>query len=64
MIKQFKDLQIVGVINLEEPGEHPICGDGLVSDAIGFSYDPEILMRHGIHYFNSYWKDLTVTSYK
>ena len=40
LIKQMKDLQITAIFNLEEPGEHPLCGDGLVSDAIGFSYDP------------------------
>jgi len=27
-------------MNLEEPGEHPDCGRGLVSDKICFSYDP------------------------
>ena len=32
-------LQIAAVFNLTLPGEHPYCGDGLVSS--GFPYDPE-----------------------
>ncbi len=64
MIKQLKDLQVVAVFNLEEPGEHPLCGDGLVSDQIGFSYDPEIINNAGIAFFNSYWQDLKITSYR
>lgn len=48
------------MFNLEEPGEHPLCGDGLVSDEIGFSYDPELLSNAGIAYFNCYWQDLTL----
>ena len=55
MLTQMKDLKVGAVMNLEEPGEHPSCGDGLVSDAIGFSYDPEILNNAGIAYFNCYW---------
>ncbi len=58
MIEQLKNLNVVAIFNLEEPGEHPICGDRLVSDKIGFSYDPEIINNAGIAYFNSYWQDL------
>lgn len=50
-------------MNLEEPGEHPVCGEGLVSDKIGFSYDPELINNAGIAYFNPYWEDLTLTSF-
>lgn len=64
LIEQLKALNVVAVFNLEEPGEHPICGDRLVSDKIGFSYDPEIVNNAGIAYFNSYWQDLQITSYK
>lgn len=54
----------MALINLEEPGEHPLCGDGLVNDKIGFSYDPELVNSVGIAYFNPFWKDLTVTTFK
>lgn len=64
LIKQMKDLKVTAIFNLEEPGEHPLCGDGLVSDAIGFSYDPEIISNAGIAYYNCYWQDLKITSYK
>ncbi len=64
MIQQLKDLKVVAIVNLEEPGEHPKCGDGLVSEAIGFSYDPDIINDAGIAFLNTYWKDLQITSYK
>lgn len=47
----------MAVINLEEPGEHPYCGDGIIPRT-GFAYTPEILMNNGIQYYNFYWKDL------
>jgi len=55
MLNQLKALKCGAVFNLEEPGEHPLCGDGLVSDEIGFSYDPEIINNAGIAYFNCFW---------
>lgn len=55
-------LKIAAIFNLEEPGEHPDCGDGLVSDKIGFSYNPDEFNNAGIAYFNHHWKDLTVTT--
>jgi len=45
MIEQFKVKGVKAIFNLEEPGEHPYCGDGII-DKIGFSYSPENLMRH------------------
>lgn len=57
-----------GVFNLQEPGEHPYCGDG-VDLRHGFSYDPEELMnskldnsnipKEGIYFYNFSWPDLT-----
>ncbi len=56
LMKQFKayvslpahacasSMKIKAVINVEEPGEHPKCGDG-IDPRTGFSYDPEILQR-------------------
>ena len=32
IIKQLKDANVRAVFNLEEPGEHARCGDGIVND--------------------------------
>lgn len=37
---QFRDLGVTAVLNLEEPGEHPYCGDGIYDPKVGFSYNP------------------------
>lgn len=63
MITQFKTKGVVAVFNLEEPGEHPYCGDGIIPKT-GFSYTPELLMNKGIQYFNMYWKDLKLPSHE
>jgi protein tyrosine phosphatase domain-containing protein 1 len=36
---RFKELNIKTVLNLQEPGEHPYCGDGIIP-TVGFSYVP------------------------
>jgi len=51
------------VFNLQEPGEHPFCGDG-ISKTTGFSYTPELLMKNGVSFFNFFWKDLTNPSFE
>ena len=63
MITQFKQKNIVAVFNLEEPGEHPYCGDGIIPKT-GFSYTPEFLMNNHIQYYNTYWKDLKLPSHE
>ena len=50
-------------MNLEEPGEHPYCGDGIIPRT-GFAYTPETLMNAGIQYYNLYWKDLQVPDHQ
>ena len=50
-------------MNLQEPGEHPFCGDG-INTATGFSYTPETLMNNSISFFNFFWEDLTNPSYE
>jgi protein tyrosine phosphatase domain-containing protein 1 len=55
------ELNIGAIFNLQEPGEHPLCGDGLVSRQIGFSYDPEVFNNAGISYFNHNWQDHKTT---
>ena len=59
ILEQFKEKNVVAVINLEEPGEHPYCGDGIIPRT-GFAYTPEKLMNAGVQYYNFYWKDLQV----
>eukprot|EP00347_Sterkiella_histriomuscorum_P013220 403365547 len=58
IIEQFKETGLNAIFNLQEPGEHPYCGDG-ISMRSGFSYTPELLMSNGISFFNFFWKDLT-----
>ena len=36
---KFKEENIRTVLNLQEPGEHPFCGDGIMP-TVGFSYVP------------------------
>ena len=59
----MKELKVGAIFNLQEPGEHALCGDGLVSDQIGFSYDPEVFNNAGIAYFNNFWEDHAVTDF-
>jgi hypothetical protein len=58
IIKQFKDLEIGLVINLQREGEHPYCGDKIIENK-GFSYDPKRFLKEGIQYRNFGWKDLS-----
>lgn len=59
IIDQFKEHNVKAIFNLQEPGEHPYWGDGLVSLKIGFSYTPEKLQKEGISFYNFHWEDLT-----
>ena len=61
--ERFKDKKIVTVLNLQEPGEHPYCGDGIIPN-VGFSYIPENFYKHGIHCFNESWEDMTSTTFE
>ena len=51
------DLNVGGIFNLQEPGEHSLCADG-IDPRIGFSYNPDIFNNEGMAYFNFYWQDL------
>eukprot|EP00762_Andalucia_godoyi_P000783 ANDGO_03874.mRNA.1 Tyrosine-protein phosphatase CDC14 len=57
--EQFNHLGISAIINLQQPGEHPFCGDGILLES-GFSYRPESFMDKGIHYYNFPWHDMGV----
>jgi len=61
IIKQFKENGINAIFNLQEPGEHPYCGDG-INPISGFSYFPEEFYENGIYFFNFGWRDMTATS--
>ena len=56
---QIISVNIKSIINLQEPGEHAHCGNGLHSS--GFSYDPQVFMRENIYFYNFQWKDYTPT---
>jgi hypothetical protein len=40
IVEQFKEHNIGAIFNVEETGEHPLCGDGILEN-VGFSYNPE-----------------------
>jgi len=40
MLIDFERKGINAILNLQEPGEHPHCGDGILAQS-GFSYLPE-----------------------
>jgi hypothetical protein len=61
IIDQFHKHGIGSIYNLEEPGEHPFCADGILVQS-GFSYLPEEFYNHGIYFFNFGWEDMTTTS--
>ena len=58
--KVFRELKILSIFNLEEPGEHAHCGDGIHADS-GFSYYPEEFNSAGIKFFNFGWQDHSST---
>ncbi|XP_054713508.1 protein tyrosine phosphatase domain-containing protein 1-like [Uloborus diversus] len=55
IIRQFRDIGIRSLINLQERGEHSSCGVPL--EESGFTYDPQIFMENKIFYYNFDWKD-------
>ncbi|XP_046353259.2 protein tyrosine phosphatase domain-containing protein 1-like [Haliotis rufescens] len=58
LLDAFEDAGIKTVINLQMPGEHASCGEGL--EKSGFSYDPQQLMEKGIFFYNFGWNDFGV----
>jgi len=58
--KNFYDRHHVkAIFNLQEPGEHEKCGDGVKDMKIGFAYDPNTLQKHGISVYFFHWQDMT-----
>lgn len=60
IIGQFKEHGIKAVINLQTPGEHAHCGQGL--EPGGFSYDQQEFMDNDIFFYNFGWDDYGVKS--
>jgi protein tyrosine/serine phosphatase len=58
LVQKFKDLKIYTIFNLEQPGEHPHCGDG-IEGPDGFSYRPSDFMDEGISFMQFGWDDMT-----
>lgn len=56
--KQFLDSNIGAIVNLQLPGEHALCGDGIHRS--GFSYEGEEFMENGIFYYNFGFVDMSV----
>lgn len=61
VIRQFSEMGIKSLINLQHPGEHNSCGFGLESVS-GFSYIPEDFMKEDIFFYNFGWNDYGVRS--
>lgn len=61
LIKDFKRDNIKAFICLQEPGEHPFCGPGILPES-GLSYNPELLNYHEISFYNFSWRDHQTTS--
>lgn len=57
IISQFKSYNITSVFNLQIPGEHPYCGDGLQQN-FAFTYTPEELYEANIYFYNMGWPDM------
>lgn len=60
LIQQFKALEVSGVVNLQEKGEHGSCGPDGISESTGYSYSGvDDLMPNGIAYYEFPWPDMT-----
>lgn len=62
LIGQFRRNRITAIVNLQEPGEHPFCGDGI--NTSGFSYYPEEFMNERVYFYNFPWEDMCTPSLK
>ena len=55
-----KSHNIQAIFCLQEPGEHPYCGDG-INKKSGLSYLPEEFYKLGIAFYNFGWRDHETT---
>jgi hypothetical protein len=61
LTEQFQSQGLTAIVNLQLPGEHPYCGDGVLSS--GFSYLPEELYAAGLYFYNFGWPDMKTPSF-
>ena len=57
ILDSFDRCGIGAVFNLQEPGEHAACGNGILQEG-GFSYAPQELMARGVRFYLFSWRDL------
>jgi len=60
VIDQLLAAGVRAIFNLQLPGEHAHCGDGIHKDGDGFSYRLEEFQRRGISTYNLSWVDMGV----
>lgn len=58
LVDAFTKLNMRAIINLQQPGEHSLCGDG--NCETGFSYNAQHFLDDGILCFNFGWVDMSV----
>lgn len=61
LLQQLLDSDVRLVINLQEHGEHPLCGEPLAKDS-GLAYCPGDLEKAGIQVVHGGWRDFGVPS--
>ena len=57
VLEKFKEQGINAVFNLQLPGEHPYCGDGL-RQGNSFTYLPDEIFAAGMYFYNFGWRDM------
>jgi len=69
LIDHMKKLHLYSIFCLQEPGEHPHCGDG-IHESSGLSYLPEEFnersrghIADGINFYNFGWEDHQTTNF-
>jgi protein tyrosine phosphatase domain-containing protein 1 len=59
IVEKFNQENIKAIINLQQFGEHELCGDGN-DPKCGFSYNPQDFMDAGVFHYNFGWIDMSV----
>ena len=62
LINKLKELNIGLIVNCEQKGEHPLCGDTYKDklDICGFAYSISLLEKNGINVLLCGWEDLKI----
>lgn len=62
LLQQFKIKNIGAVFNLQNEGDHPVCGPNKLIEVSGYSYFSEVFAADNINVYNEGWKELDNTS--